>query len=99
MEKAYAKLHQHYQVLNTGSVSEAMVDLTGMVAEKYDLKSADMVQFWRDMKKFLALGYLVSCANIQLDEEGRPERGNGPKGINYNHTYSIERMVDCPEFS
>jgi calpain len=43
MEKAYAKLHLHYQVLNGGSVSEAMVDLTGMVAEKYELqKSAEL---------------------------------------------------------
>lgn len=106
MEKAYAKLHLHYQVLNGGSVSEAMVDLTGMVAEKYELqKSAELThslntgQFWRDVKKYLALGYLVSCANIVLDDENHPERGNGPKGINYNHTYSIERMVDCPDYS
>ena len=82
-----------------------MVDLTGMVSENYDLKSPEMRhslesgQFWKDLKKYMAQGYLVSCANIVEDEDGRPERGNGPKGILYNHAYSILRMADAPEFS
>ena len=86
-------------------MSEAMVDLTGMVADSYDLKSPEMRhaletgQFWKDLKKYMAQGYLVSCGNIVEDEDGCPERGNGPKGILYNHTYSILRMADAPEFS
>jgi len=42
MEKAYAKLHKSYEILNGGSVTEAMVDLTGMVADKYDLTTPEM---------------------------------------------------------
>lgn len=42
MEKAYAKLHKSYEILNGGSATEALVDLTGMVVEKYDLNSSEM---------------------------------------------------------
>jgi hypothetical protein len=41
-------------------MSEAMVDLTGMVADSYDLKSPEMRhaletgQFWKDLKKYMA---------------------------------------------
>jgi Calpain family cysteine protease len=34
MEKAYAKMHGCYQALHGGSMSEALVDLTGGVSEK-----------------------------------------------------------------
>ena len=42
LEKAYAKLHKSYEILNGGSATEALVDLTGMVVEKYDLNSSEM---------------------------------------------------------
>ena len=37
MEKAYAKLHGCYEVLNGGSMAESLVDLTGGCSEKYNL--------------------------------------------------------------
>ena len=43
MEKAYAKLHKSYEILNGGSATEALVDLTGMVVEKYDLNSSEII--------------------------------------------------------
>lgn len=58
MEKAYAKLHGCYEKLNGGSMPRAMVDLTGGVSEKYNLKSPEMKtalegnQFWKDLKKY-----------------------------------------------
>jgi calpain, invertebrate len=104
MEKAYAKLHKSYEILNRGSVTEAMVDLTGMVADKYDLTTPELKsslesgQFWKDLKKFMSMGYLVSCANVAKDEEGRPESGFGSKGILHNHIYSLMRMEHAVEF-
>ena len=58
MEKAYAKLHGGYEALNGGSMAEALVDLTGGVSEKYNLRapetkeSIESNQFWKDLKKY-----------------------------------------------
>jgi hypothetical protein len=41
MEKAYAKLHGSYEGLNGGSMAEALVDLTGGVSEKYNLRAPE----------------------------------------------------------
>jgi hypothetical protein len=42
IEKAYAKLHGNYEILNEGKIEEALVDMTGGVTEKYDLLSPEM---------------------------------------------------------
>jgi hypothetical protein len=34
MEKAYAKLHGCYEILNGGSMAEALVDMTGGASDK-----------------------------------------------------------------
>ena len=58
LEKAYAKLHGCYEVLNGGSMAEALVDLTGGASEKYNLKDPEIIEnmnndhFWRDIKKY-----------------------------------------------
>lgn len=58
LEKAYAKLHGTYEALNGGSMSEALVDLTGGASDKYHLRSPETKesiesgQFWKDLKKY-----------------------------------------------
>ena len=42
IEKAYAKIHGNYEILNEGKIEEALVDMTGGVTEKYDLLSPEM---------------------------------------------------------
>ena len=96
MEKAYAKLHDSYENLNGGAISEAMVDLTGGVSEKFYLKDAEVVenieggQFWKDLKKYHQAGYLLGCANTVKDENGNHEDTMGPQGILSNHAYGIQ---------
>jgi len=48
IEKAYAKLHGSYEALNGGSLQQALVDLTGGIAEKYFLESPDMRELITD---------------------------------------------------
>ena len=87
IEKAYAKMHGSYQILCVGKIEEALVDMTGGVAEKYDLKNpetkqaVDSGQFWKDLKKLHQQGFIVVCENEVYEEEGRPVDSVGPKGI------------------
>ena len=103
MEKAYAKLHGSFQMLNGGSMGESMVDLSGGVSEKYNLTVPDVKsnlesgQFWKDLKKWHQLGYLIGCAKIVKDENGKQEEGSGTHGIMYNHAYGILRVVDIDQ--
>ena len=101
IEKAYAKLHGNYEILNGGKMVEGMVDLTGGVSEKYNLKAPETKellengQFWKDMKKYHKLGYLIGCAQSVKGDDGKQEDGAGPNGIYFNHAYGILRMEDA----
>ena len=76
MEKAYAKLNGSYEGINGGSMVQAMVDLTGGISEKYHMRAPETAatvengQFWKDLKKWHAQGFLVGCSNAQKDEHG-----------------------------
>lgn len=41
IEKAYAKLHNCYQALNSGDVAQGLSDMTGYVADKLDISIYD----------------------------------------------------------
>jgi hypothetical protein len=79
-------------------MSEAMVDLTGGVSEKFYLKTPEMQeaieseQFWKDLKKYNQQGFLLGCANTVKDENGNPENGLGNSGILFNHAYGIQQI-------
>jgi hypothetical protein len=59
IEKAYAKLHGNYEVLNGGSMGVGMVDVSGGVSQKYNLTTPEMQaqiengSFFRDLMRFL----------------------------------------------
>jgi len=100
IEKAYAKLHGCFEILNGGDMGEGMVDLSGGVSEEFDLtlpecrESLENGVFWKEMKKNLKNGYLVGCAKVQMTEDGKTEEGTGPNGITFNHAYGLLRMED-----
>ncbi|XP_072315955.1 calpain-9 isoform X2 [Eucyclogobius newberryi] len=83
LEKAYAKLKGGYRALDMGYPHEAMVDMTGGVAEvlTIDRLPRDMNQF---IQSLLVKGALINCANCQ----GPLEQKN-PLGIMFRHAYSL----------
>ncbi|XP_020510721.1 calpain-9 [Labrus bergylta] len=83
LEKAYAKLKGGYRALDMGFPHEAMVDMTGGVAEVLTISSlsVDLPVF---LKNLLAKGALINCANCQ----GPLEQRNS-LGIMFRHAYSL----------
>ncbi|XP_040903159.1 calpain-9 isoform X2 [Toxotes jaculatrix] len=83
LEKAYAKLKGGYRALDMGFPHEAMVDMTGGVAEVLNIStlSRDLPGFLRNL---LSKGALINCANCQGPLEQRNELG-----IMFRHAYSL----------
>ncbi|KAJ8414537.1 hypothetical protein AAFF_G00037390 [Aldrovandia affinis] len=83
LEKAYAKLKGGYRALNMGFPHEAMVDMTGGVAEVFSVATlpSDLVGF---LQPLLRKGALINCANSQ----GPLEQKN-KFGILFRHAYSL----------
>ncbi len=65
IEKAYAKLHGSYEGIEGGMPIEAMVDLTGGLAERYELKHSDT---HKTLYKYLRKSFAsqVRLPNTQL---------------------------------
>ncbi|XP_061575819.1 calpain-9 [Cololabis saira] len=83
LEKAYAKLKGGYRALDLGFPHEAMVDMTGGVAEVFKIASLprNLPDFLRHV---LGKGALINCANSQ----GPMEKMN-ELGIMFRHAYSL----------
>jgi hypothetical protein len=96
MEKAYAKLNSTYEHLNGGSMAESLVDLTGGVSEKHNLKSPEVQEkfdtnniLWKEIKKYHQQGFLIGCAATKKDDDGKQEEQASHTGLLYNHAYGI----------
>ena len=96
MEKAYAKLNSNFEMFNGGSMAESLVDLSGGVSEKYNLKAPETQEkfdtnnmLWKEIKKYHQLGYLIGCAATKKDEDGKQEETTSHTGLLYNHAYGI----------
>ena len=93
MEKAYAKLHGNYEVINGGSMSVGMVDVSGGVSEKFNLTTPEMQariesgEFLKELIQYYHKGYLIGCSNSQKNEEGEQQEGAGQQGVRFNHAY------------
>jgi len=93
-------LHGCFEILNGGKMGEGMVDISGGVSEKFNLKAPETREllengvFWKQMKMNLKNGYLIGCANSQKTEDGKQEEGTGPNGITFNHAYGLLKAED-----
>lgn len=94
LEKAYAKLYKCYQELDGGKMQEGLVDLTGGITEKINVKDvvgegpiqpARTLELWKAMKQSFQLGYLMGCS---LNDKNA-KVSMSPEGIVVNHAYGV----------
>ena len=63
VEKAVAKLHGSYEAIEGGMPIEAMVDLTGGLAERYELKNDKMHKtLYRYLRRSFAAQAFITCS-------------------------------------
>ncbi|MCL4130364.1 UNVERIFIED_CONTAM: hypothetical protein GTU68_000654 [Idotea baltica] len=90
LEKAYAKLHGSYQALGGGQSMDAMVDLTGGIAERYDLsESPEKNKVYKHIAKASRNGAFITSSRkgdwkkaLTVDKNGLVE----------GHAYSVSRV-------
>eukprot|EP00163_Fabomonas_tropica_P001464 TRINITY_DN110_c0_g1_i1.p1 TRINITY_DN110_c0_g1~~TRINITY_DN110_c0_g1_i1.p1 ORF type:complete len:1356 (+),score=541.37 TRINITY_DN110_c0_g1_i1:948-5015(+) len=98
VEKAYAKLNTCYENLDGGSVSQALVDLTGGTASKIDLKTekvkadAESGAFFDELVSYYEQGTLMGCAKTDTTVASEEEEGDG---LLAHHAYGILRVAEA----
>lgn len=84
-EKAYAKLHRSYSVLEGGTIDYALVDLTGGVSDVTNFATSNADTIWSKLQQAKSEGWLMGTASIA---ETTVEEDNG-MGILHNHAYGV----------
>jgi len=84
LEKCYAKLHGNYEALESGSITDGLVDLTGEASEVLEI--AKEQSLWETLKDHLIEGYLLGCA---ANAPGATVEMETPLGILLLHAYGI----------
>jgi hypothetical protein len=91
VEKAYAKLHGCYEVIESGNISVALTDLTSESCSTFEFADADVVNaikdgsMWKQMQWFQKEEYLMGCS-AHSESEKEEEM---PLGLMKNHAYGI----------
>lgn len=85
IEKAYAKLHGSYEAIEGGQTMDALVDLTGGLAERYDLDAQDP-NMYRLLMRAHKSGAFIACSR-----KGDWRRSNvaDANGLVSGHAYTI----------
>lgn len=105
IEKAYSKLYGCYEALNGGLIDDALVDLTGYVAEKTKIKVTtpqEAEELWRLLSQYKSNKCLMGCS---IDSEGVESDvviDGEPCGLLARHAYAIIDVIQiddptCPK--
>uniref|UniRef100_T1IQ80 Calpain catalytic domain-containing protein n=1 Tax=Strigamia maritima TaxID=126957 RepID=T1IQ80_STRMM len=91
LEKAYAKLHGSYEAIEGGQTMDALVDLTGGLAERYDLisdekRSDGESSLYKHLLQSCASGSFVTCS--RKGDWRKAVRADN-KGLVAGHAYTI----------
>lgn len=101
IEKAYAKLFGSYEALNSGLIDDALVDMTGLVAEKIKLKKIKgnrdaLDEFWNKLWKYRKNKTLMGCS-IEGHTEGEVRWDGDRTGLLSGHAYSLVDVLHYEE--
>lgn len=94
LEKAYAKLHGNYEVIEGGFVSVALVHLTGGISELHNMHNksgASKVasgEMWRELLELHRAGHLIGCGSTSGKDT------NVVDGIAQGHAYAVLRVAE-----
>ncbi|GIX79364.1 calpain-B [Caerostris darwini] len=89
LEKAYAKLHGSYEALEGGQAMDALVDLTGGLAEMYVLESAPP-HLYNFLLQASSNGAFITCSRKGDWKEARKADANG---LVSGHAYTISAVA------
>ncbi|PVD31487.1 hypothetical protein C0Q70_06899 [Pomacea canaliculata] len=85
IEKAYAKLHGSYEAVEGGITMDALVDLTGGLAERYDVKEYDPTIYHLILHAHRS-GAFIACAKKGDWRTSMNAEGNG---LVPGHAYTV----------
>ncbi|XP_021342177.1 calpain-A-like [Mizuhopecten yessoensis] len=85
IEKAYAKLHGSYEAIEGGQAMNALVDLTGGLAERHEVINKDPV-LYRLVDRAILSGAFVACSR---KGDWRLSTIADPNGLVSGHAYTI----------
>ncbi|KAK2186212.1 hypothetical protein NP493_210g00025 [Ridgeia piscesae] len=89
IEKAYAKLHGSYEAIEGGQTMAALVDLTGGLAERYELKGADP-SMYRHLLRAHKSGAFIACSRKGEWREATMADANG---LVSGHAYTVTKVM------
>jgi hypothetical protein len=95
LEKAYAKVHGSFFSLDSGSIADALVDLTGGVVTKVRLDTedgeilVDTGALWSRLMLYCSWGFVIAAVH---KVKPAAENASGPGGLLLNHIYCV---IDC----
>ena len=94
IEKAYAKLHKCYEALNNGLIDDALVDLTGLAAERIQLQGLDPEILWKSLLEYKQSKSLLGCSIESQDYNGEIVVEGEPTGLLAKHAYGIVEVFE-----
>jgi hypothetical protein len=90
IEKAFAKLHHDYESIESGFTDQALADLTGGIAMRIDVKSANADirsgVLWKKMLEYRQNGFLMGAGTPAGSDS---VENASPLGIVQGHAYSL----------
>ena len=94
LEKAYAKFYGSYSIIDGGQSHNALSDLTGGLADKWDVadKKAEVAsgELWTKLKVLIENQHLVACGSHSGSDTTRNKNG-----IVQGHAFSVLDARDC----
>ncbi|XP_060560457.1 calpain-A-like [Ruditapes philippinarum] len=85
IEKAYAKLHGSYEAIDGGQTMDALVDLTGGLAERYEIETKDP-NLYRQILRASKSEAFITCSR---KGDWKLSNKADPNGLVSGHAYTI----------